>query len=362
MEYIIASVIVAAGLVIAALVWRSRPSPSQQAQADASISLLQAEWHASVQQTTRQMELLRTSLQETMQSVSGQLTRTLSDSNRLVNERLDSTSTVIGDVRQQLGRLEETSRRLLQLGESMAQLEDLLKPPKLRGSLGEMLLADLLRQVLPEAHFTLQHKFHGGETVDAVIRLDRGMVPVDAKFPLDNFRRIAAAQAGEQQALRKCFMRDVRTHIDDISSKYIRMDENTLDFALMYVPAENVYYETIIKEADDDTSIYEYALKKRVIPVSPHTLYVYLQTILLGLKGMRVEERSREIIASLSRLHREFDNFSEAFRLVGQHLDNSVKKYTETLKRFGTLESKVEQVDDLARGLATDVPDQGAPG
>jgi DNA recombination protein RmuC len=134
------------------------------------------------------------------------------------------------------------------------------------------------------------------------------------------------------------------------------MDENTFDFALMYVPAENVYYETIIKDDEfgGEMSIFQYALKKRVVPVSPNSFYAYLQTILLGLRGMRVEEQSRKIIENLSRVQREFDNFSEAFRLVGQHLDNSVKKFAEAAKRFGKLESKIEQVDGLAKGLEAD--------
>jgi len=134
----------------------------------------------------------------------------------------------------------------------------------------------------------------------------------------------------------------------------------------MYIPAENVYYETIIKDDafGGDMTLFGYALKKRVIPVSPNSFYGYLQTIILGLKGMRVEERSREIIDNLSRLQHEFLSFTEAFRLVGQHLDNSMKKYTEAQRRFGKVEAKVEQLDGLARGLeAQPAPQSGeAPG
>ena len=190
--------------------------------------------------------------------------------------------------------------------------------------------------------------------MDAVIILHAGMVPVDAKFPLENFRRIfAAPNDDERKTARRGFIKDVKGHIDAIASKYIRMDEGTFDFALMYVPAENVYYESIIKddELGGEMSLFNYALKKRVIPVSPNSFYAYLQTILLGLKGMQVEERSREILENLSRLHREFDSFAEAFRLVGQHLDNSVKKFGEAQKRFDKVEAKVEQIDGLAKGL-----------
>jgi len=131
------------------------------------------------------------------------------------------------------------------------------------------------------------------------------------------------------------------------------MDEGTFDFALMYVPAENVYYETIVKDDEfgGETALFNYALKKRVVPVSPNSFYAYLQTIILGLKGLQVEERSREILENLSRLRREFDAFAEAFRLVGQHLDNSLKKFGEAQKRFDKVETKVEQIDGLAKGL-----------
>jgi DNA recombination protein RmuC len=200
----------------------------------------------------------------------------------------------------------------------------------------------------------MQHQFKGGETVDAVIMLHLGMIPIDAKFPLENFKRILASGSDEERkSARKSFLSDVKGHIDAIASKYIRMDESTFDFALMYIPAENVYYETIIKDDEfgGEMSLFRYALRKRVIPVSPNSFYAYLQTIMLGLKGMRVDEHSREILENLSRLQKEFDNFSEAFRLVGQHLDNSVKKYSEAEKRFGKLESNVERMDGLARGL-----------
>jgi DNA recombination protein RmuC len=274
----------------------------------------------------------------------------------------------MGDVRQQLGQLKESSQRMIEMGQDISKLQDILQPPKLRGSLGELFLADLLSQILPAAHYRLQYPFKGGETVDAVVLLHSGMVPIDAKFPLDNFKRILSTPNEEARAAaKKAFIKDVKGHIDAIASKYIRTDENTFDFALMYVPAENVYYETVIKDSEfgDEMSIFSYALKKRVIPVSPNSFYAYLQTIILGLKGMRVEERSREILDNLSRLQKEFDIFAEAFRLVGQHLENSTKKYAEAQKRFDKIEAKVEQIDGLAKGLGagTDVsllPDSGS--
>lgn len=325
-----------------------------------ALSLLQHQVNASHHQTTQQIETLRHTLSESIQVLAGQISRNLTDTQKSIGDRLDSSTKVIGDIRQQLGHLDETSRRMVEVGKDISKLEEILQPPKLRGALGELFLADLLAQMLPSTHYRLQYQFKGGETVDAVIMLHAGMVPIDAKFPLDNFRRIFSAEHGdERKQAKKMFIKDIKGHIDVIARKYIRMDENTFDFALMYIPAENVYYETIIKDDEfgGEATLFNYALKKRVIPVSPNSFYAYLQTIILGLRGLKVEEKSREILDNLSRLQKEFGNFSEAFRLVGQHLDNSTKKYMEAEKRFGKVESKVEQIDGLTRGLDGEKPE-----
>jgi len=356
-DYVLPALIIAAAVLLVALfIGRSVNRSIRQAGNNPILGVLQNQMAANIQQTTQQVEALRKTLNESIQAFTGHVARALSDTNRTMGDRLDSTTNVIGDVRQQLGHLEESSRRIIQVGQDISKLNDILQPPKLRGSLGELFLTDLLAQVMPPSHYKLQYQFKGGQTVDAVIVLRMGMVPIDAKFPLENFRRIlSTATNDDRKAAKKTFIKDIKGHIDAIASKYIRMDENTFDFALMYVPAENVYYETVIKDDDfgGEMSLFNYALKKRIIPVSPNSFYAYLQTIILGLKGMRVEEHSREILENLSRLRKEFDNFAEAFRLVGQHLDHSSKKYIEAEKRFGRIESKVEQIDGLAKGLET---------
>jgi DNA recombination protein RmuC len=334
---LIAAAVLAAGVLIGLLARASRRTP------DESLALLQ-----------NQVESLRQVVTESATALSDRVALTLTETNRTVGDRLDATTKVIGDVRHQLGKLEQSSREMLDLGHDIARLEDILQPPKLRGALGELFLHELLAQILPSNHYKLQYTFKGGQIVDAVVILRSGMVPIDAKFPLESFRRILAAEDEDaRKQAKRSFLRDIKGHIDAIASKYIRLDENTFDFALMYVPAENVYYETIIKDDafGGDAALFAYALKKRVIPVSPNSFYAYLQTIILGLRGMRVEERSREIIDTLGRLQKEFDLFADAFRLVGQHLDNSVKKFGEAQKRFGKVESKVEQIDGLAQGL-----------
>lgn len=269
-----------------------------------------------------------------------------------VDARLDKASAVIHGVSSQLGQLGEASKRIFDLGKDISSLQEILRAPKLRGGLGELFLGDLLAQILPPDHYQMQFAFKGGEAVDAVIRLKTGLVPVDAKFPLENFRRIAQEGSDDERAAaRKIFVRDVKKHIDAIAQKYIRTDEGTFDFALMYIPAENVYYEIILRDegSGSEMALFNYALAKRVIPVSPNSFYAYLQTILLGLKGMRVEESARDMINHIARLKKEFERFDEAFRLIGTHLDRSAKQYREAEGRLGKIGDKMEQIDGLAQ-------------
>ena len=162
--------------------------------------------------------------------------------NQTVGERLDNAARVVGDVRSKLGKMEEATARMLAVGEDISSLQEILRAPKLRGGLGELFLGDLLAQILPPEHFSLQHQFANGEIVDAIIRLrENRLVPVDSKFPLENFRKMLdAADEPARVVAQKQFVNDVKKHIDAIRSKYIRTDEGTFDFVLMYIPAENV--------------------------------------------------------------------------------------------------------------------------
>ncbi len=292
-------------------------------------------------------------------ALQGQVVQTLDGTHRAMDERLDGAARVIQSVQQQLGQLGERTERLTEIGKDIASLQNILRSPKLRGNLGELFLGDLLAQILPPDHFRLQYTFKGGETVDAVVTLKAGIVPVDAKFPLENFQRIVRAQSeDEKKPARRAFIQDVKKHIDAIAKKYIRPDEGTFDFALMYIPAENVYYETIIKDDDlnGEGALFEYALKRRVIPVSPNSFYAYLQTVLLGLKGMRIEESAREVINQLSRVHTEFERFAESFRLVGIHLDNARAKYEEARARLDKVEQTLTHIDGVVAGASASGP------
>jgi DNA recombination protein RmuC len=197
-----------------------------------------------------------------------------------------------------------------------------------------------LAQVLPDAHFTLQHSFRSGERVDAVVRLGGGLVPIDAKFPLEDFRRLLQATDDEERArIRKAFVARVRKHIDDISVKYILPDEGTYDFALMYIPAEHVYYEAVIRE--EERGLAAYALERKVIPVSPNCFYAYLQAIVLGLRGLRIEARAQEVMAQLARLGGDLARVRDDFRLVGKHLTNAGQAYAAADRRIERFAGKL---------------------
>jgi len=259
---------------------------------------------------------------------------------RTLGERLDRTAQVVGAVHRSLGTLEEANRKIYEIGKDISSLQQILQAPKLRGGLGELLLEDVLQQILPGDHFVTQHTFRSGQKVDAVIKLGAGLVPVDAKFPLENFRRLLDAQTDDDRArARRAFVTDVKRHIDSVATKYILPDENTFDFALMYIPAENVYYETIIKDdATGEADIGTYALTRKVIPVSPGSFYAYLQAIVLGLRGLRIEERAHEILQQLNRLRGDFNRFRDDFRLVGKHVTNAGTSFAGADRRLERLE------------------------
>jgi DNA recombination protein RmuC len=285
---------------------------------------------------------------EQLRGITEQVNRQLLDSSGEISKRLDNAARVIGDVQKNIGELSEASRQIFEVGKNIATLQEILQPPKLRGGLGEQFLGELLSQVLPPQFFTLQYMFSNGERVDAVVRVGEKIVPIDSKFPLDNFKRIIECKTEEERkAYQKTFYRDVKKHIDDIASKYIVPNEGTYDFALLYIPAENVYYETITKDDSfgEEKGILNYALKKKVIPVSPNSFYAYLQVIVLGLKGLQIEKDAQKILALLASLKKDLGGFQEDFQLVGKHITNAMNKFEEARRRLDKFNFKLEQIE-----------------
>lgn len=264
-----------------------------------------------------------------------------------VQEQLRHVTQVVGTVQGGLGKLGEATQRVFDIAKDIAGLEQILKSPKVRGGLGEIFLENLLAQMLPRDHYVLQHAFSTGDRVDAVIKIGDRLAPVDAKFPLENFRRMLEEPDEEKRRqLRRAFARDVKGRTDEIAKKYILPDEGTFDFALMYIPAENVYYEIIMKdEATEEESAAAYAIGRRVIPVSPNSLYAYLRVIVLGLRGLHIERDAREIQARLMRLRGDLEKFREVFEVLGKHLTNARGKYEEASAALNRVEVKLEGIE-----------------
>lgn len=271
-------------------------------------------------------------------------TQVQQQSQQTIGDRLDTAARAYANVTNKLAQLEESNKRIFDVGKDISSLQEILRSPKLRGTIGELFLGNLLAQILPPDHYTEQHRFQSGEVVDAVVKLrDNMLVPVDSKFPLENFQKMLAATDEEKDAHKKMFVNDVKKHIDKIAKQYILPDEGTLNLALMYIPAENVYYETIIKGVEENDLVH-YAHSKNVIPVSPNSFYVYLQTILLGLRGMQIESSAREMMQNLSRLKGDLERFNGDYMLVGKHLTNASRAFDDSRKRLEKFDTKFEKV------------------
>ncbi len=283
-------------------------------------------------------------LKETAQS--------LQEAHKTVGDRLDSANKVFGDVQKSLGRLEETHKQIYEISKDISSLEELLRAPKFRGEIGETLLAKLLEEVLPRENIKLQHRFKSGDIADAAVSVGQNLITIDSKFPLENFKRFAESNSDEEKkSFYRIFTRDVKKRIDEVSSKYILPDEGTFDFALMYIPAEAVYYEI-----SKDEELGAYAKTKRVVFVSPNTFYAYLQAILYGLKGVNIQRNIQKIFSELSRMQVEFKKFQEDFDLVGGHLNNAATKYNDARNKLGKFNERLAATTQ-AQQIESDKPE-----
>jgi len=295
----------------------------------------------------RVLRLLRSELQGLRADSAHELAERNADVDRrleamtaTMDRRLETTTKTTSAIHQQLGQLGQANAEILARANDLKKLEQALRPPKARGGFGELLLGNLLRDRLPQDSYQLQYGFKTGERVDAVIKVER-LVPIDAKFPLDNFERLTDAETDDDRTLyEKAFARDLRNHVDAIAQKYIRPDEGTYDFALMYLPSEGVYYELVCGKTG---ALLQHAHEKRVFPVSPTTFTSQLQVIALGLKGMQIEQRAHEVMAYVAQLQGDFDRFRDDFQVVGKHIGNAQSKYAEAEKRLDRFDTKLER-------------------
>jgi DNA recombination protein RmuC len=286
-------------------------------------------------------------LHQTTNLVLQQLTRQQESQDRsshLMHSRIDQATKVVSDVQGKLLQLEEANKRIFDLGKDINNLQRILQAPKLRGTMGEIWLAELISQIIPGDRFKLQYAFKSGEICDAVILLRDGLLlPIDAKFSLENFVKMLEAPDDQKALFKKQFVQDMKKRIDEIAKKYILPHENTLDFAFMYVPAENVYYQAFIQE-EDTSQLLAYAFSKHIIPVSPSSFYAYLQVILFGLRGLEIEKSAKVIQKNLAGLQGEFDKFKETYEKVGTHLRHAQQSFDVTDKRLTGIENKFFQI------------------
>ncbi len=258
----------------------------------------------------------------------------LDTTNQSINQRLDKAAMVMQGLMKEAGTMNE-------IGRSIKEFQEFLNSPKLRGNIGEHVLTDALGQVFSKEQYELQFRFREGQIVDAMIKSANGYIPIDSKFPLEDYRRMMANEdpAARASAL-KDFERSVRKHIDDIAKKYILPQEGTVDFAVMYVPSESIYYEIILQSED----VMTHARNRRIILVSPNTFFHFLRVILMGLERTQLSEQSKQVWELLRGLQQDTAKFSESLGLVSRHLTNAKNAMDNATNEYGRIANRVDQI------------------
>lgn len=296
------------------------------------------EWLKSMQRT---IELTNRTLNDAMRGSTVEMTRTLQNNTKQLNERLDEASRVIGALNKHVGEMSE-------MGKGIKSLQEFLQSPKLRGNIGEQVLKDMIGQSFPKNSFHMQYAFKSGMKVDAVLKTDAGLLCIDSKFPMENFTQLHNGETENIRATaKKDFISDVRKHISDISKKYILPEEGTMDFALMYIPSESVYYD--IANMDE---LMEYARKERVYPVSPNTLYAHLQVLLLSYQGKEMEQKSRELFRLFRAIQKDYEKITDQMSVLGKHVGNAYNSFSSVQGAFTVLGQKLSHTKDLPSDIS----------
>jgi DNA recombination protein RmuC len=286
-------------------------------------------WITELSVKTRPNEELLVFLQSTNQRMDEQ--------GRQISDRLDTAARYIGEVQKNIGEMSE-------IGRSMKQFQELMQSPKLRGNIGEHILRELLGQMLPKQAFYMQHTYRSGVIVDAAIKTANGIIPIDSKFPLDNFRKLNAATTDtERKQYTHDFERDVKKHIDDIAKKYISHEDGTIDYALMYLPSEAVFYEVV-----NNAALFDYAGEKRILPVSPMTMYAYLRTILMSFEGQKIEQQAKEILVMLRGLKKDYAKVEDGLSTLNRHIGNAYNQMGNVHAAIATLGKKLMSTETIA--------------
>lgn len=269
-----------------------------------------------------------------------------------IQKQFGDSAKIIQDVTERLTKLDETNRQVVGFADQLKRLQDTLNNPKQRGVLGEYYLETVLKNVLPPKHYKLQYKFKDGEIVDAAIFLQDKIIPVDAKFSLENYNRLADIATGpDHDRIEKQFKQDLKNRIDE-TSKYIRPNENTMDFAFMFIPAEGIYYDLLVNKVGvsgvSSRDLIDYAFKeKHVIIVSPTSFFAYLQTVLQGLRAMQIEESAKEIRKNIEVLAKHLQSYDGYMQKLGASMGTTVNQYNLAYKEFKKIDKDVVKIADV---------------
>ncbi len=289
-------------------------------------------------------------LQQQINQISQVLDSKLSESNKNVQFQFSQSAKIIGDVRERLAKLDETNRQVVSFADQLQGLQDILKNPKQRGILGEYYLETVLKNVLPPSSYQMQYSFSDSTIVDAVVFVDKRIIPIDSKFSLENYNRMVEARdPNEKKKFETAFINDLKLRIDE-TAKYVKPEEKTMDFAFMFIPSEAVYYDLLINKVgviteDTDNLVY-YAGKKKVIVVSPTSFLAYLQTVLQGLRNQKISEQAQMIIKEVERLGKHMFTYSEYVNRMGDNLDKTVSSFNKARGEFLKVDKDVVKITD----------------
>ncbi|HEY6203839.1 MAG TPA: DNA recombination protein RmuC [Candidatus Limnocylindria bacterium] len=285
---------------------------------------------------------LRASNTSAMGDLRNEIQRTLGASEQQVMTQTGATQRSLHDLSRQLGVMSEQSARVSELAKDIGSLQDLLRAPKPRGGFGELMLERLLQDCLPVSAYETQYTYRDGSRVDAVVHCANRLVPIDAKFPNESYTQIAVAtDEADRMRRRRAFLQQVRRHIDAVA-RYVSPQDATIDFAFMYLPSEAIYYEVMTRESVDEADLGTYCQERHVIPASPNTLLAYLQVVALGIRGLAMQERTRELQQSIAQVRREFERFVGLHDQLGTHLDHAMKKFDETERALARASGAIE--------------------
>ena len=286
---------------------------------------------------------LRTANAAALADLRAEVQRTLGATEQQITTQTTATQRTLTDLSRQLGSLGEQSLRIGELAKDIGSLQDLLRAPKPRGGFGELMLERLLQDCLPASAYEIQHTYRDGSRVDAIVRYGSRVVPIDSKFPSESYTQIALARdEADRRSRRRAFLQQVRRHVDAVA-RYISPADATIDYALMYLPSEAIYFElTLGDAAGDDPDILRYCADRSVIPASPNTLLAYLQVIALGVRGLALQERTRDLQLGITQVRREFERFVELHDQLGKHLDNATNKFAETERALARASGAIE--------------------